>query len=661
MTKNLSSVLSNDQLRYLKLLSKEFPSVAAASSEIINLSAILELPKGTDYFMTDLHGEAEAFNHILNNASGNIKVKLQRLFKDKMSKTEINNFATLIYYPELKMPQLIKQEKNINNWYEKTLKNLILMARYSSHKYTRSKVRKALPKDFQYIIDELVNSDLKTKDKEHYFDKIIRAIIENDRAEAFIIAIADLIKRLTLDSLHIIGDIFDRGPSPDKIIERLMKHHSVDIQWGNHDTLWMGAAAGSGACICNVLNNAYKSNTIDVIEDAYGINLMPLAVFANATYSDKQIYHPKEEEVSGEFSLKDIKLYAKMRKAILVIMFKLEGQIIKRRPDFDMADRLLLDKIDLNKGSIKIGGKSYQLLDKEFPTINPKDPYKLNKQEELVIQALINSFKNSAKLQYHIKFIYKVGNMYKKYNNNLLFHGHVPIYEHGDFMMFKFNDQVYYGKSLYDYAEVIARQGYYSRAGSEDKLYGEDFLWWLWCGKDAPTSGRKAIKTFERLLIKDTSTHEEIKNSYYTIVDLESMCDNIFVEFGFKKRKDLHIINGHMPVNVKKGEKPIKANGKMLTIDGGFARAFHSSTGNAGYTLVEDSYGIRLAAHKPFRGIEDAIARNVDIESNIVVREDLVNRMMVAHTDVGLELKASIKELQLLVSAYQSGIIAEKK
>ena len=653
--------LNNDQLRYLKLLSQDFPSIASASSEIINLSAILELPKGTDYFMTDLHGEAEAFNHILNNASGNIKVKLQRLFKNKFSETELNNFATLIYYPELKMRQLLKSVENKDKWYEQTLKHLVEMARFSSHKYTRSKVRKALPKDFQYIIDELVNSDLKTKDKEHYYDKIIRAIIDNDRSEAFIIAICDLIKRLTLDSLHIIGDIFDRGPNPDIIVDKLMKHHSVDIQWGNHDALWMGAAAGSGACICNVLNNAYKSNTIDVIEDSYGINLMPLAVFANATYQDLSIYHPKEEDTSGEFSLKDMKLYAKMRKAILVIMFKLEGQIILRRPDFDMNDRLLLDKIDYKKGTIKIDGKSYKLLDTDFPTINPKDPFKLNKKEEMVIEALINSFKNSEKLQNHIKFIYKVGSMYKKYNNNLLYHGHVPVYAHGDFMLFKFKDQIYYGKSLYDYAEVIARQGYYSKNGTEEKLFGEDFLWWLWCGKDAPTVGRKAIKTFERLLIKESETHEEVKNAYYQLTESETLCNNIFKEFGFTNFENLHIINGHMPVNVKKGESPIKAKGKMLMIDGGFSRSFHKATGIAGYTLVADSYGIRIAAHQPFLGIEHAIAENVDIETNIVVHEDQQARMMVADTDNGKELKQTILDLKLLVKAYQSGILVEKK
>jgi fructose-1,6-bisphosphatase-3 len=652
---------NGEQLRYLKLLSKDFPSIAAASSEIINLSAILELPKGTDYFMTDLHGEAEAFSHILNNASGNIKVKLQRLFKNRFSEKELNDFATLIYYPELKIRLLLKTVKSKDEWYEKTLKNLVEMARFSSHKYTRSKVRKALPKDFQYIIDELVNSDLKTKDKEHYYDKIIRAIIDNDRAEAFIVAICDLIKRLTLDSLHIIGDLFDRGPSPDIIVEKLIKHHSVDIQWGNHDALWMGAAAGSGACICNVLNNAYKSNTIDVIEDSYGINLMPLAVFANATYEDNMVYHPKEEEASGEFSLKDVKLYAKMRKAILIIMFKLEGQIILKRPDFNMNDRLLLDKIDYKKGMIKIGSKTYSLLDHDFPTINPKDPYKLTKKEEMVVEALINSFKNSEKLQNHIKFIYKVGSMYKKYNNNLLYHGHIPIDEKGNFMTFTFKGKPYFGKSLYDYCEVIARQGYYSRLGSEEKQYGEDFLWWLWCGKDAPTVGRTKITTFERTLIKEVETHAEPKNAYYKLNDSTKLCDAIFQEFGFKDLTNLHIINGHMPVNVKKGESPIKAKGKMLMIDGGFSRSYHQSTGIAGYTLVNDSYGIRLAAHQPFKGFEHAISENVDIESNIVVHEDQSARMMVADTDTGKELKQRIADLKLLISAYQAGMLVEKK
>lgn len=652
--------INNEKLRYLKLLSNSFPNIQRASTEIINLQAILELPKGTEHFVSDPHGEAEAFLHILNNCSGNIHNKLNILFKNKLTEEEIANLSTLIYYPERKMKKVLKEVYDKDQWFQDTLLKLIDLCKMCASKYTRSKVRKALPKDFEYIIDELLHADLNQKDKKLYYQKIIQSIIDVDRAPAFIIAICDLIKRLVMDSLHVVGDLFDRGAHPDVIIDRLMTHHSVDIQWGNHDCLWMGAASGSGACIANVLNNAMKYNILDVIEDSYGINLLPLAIFAQETYDVNPIYYPKSDE-NNDFSLKRAKLISQMRKAINVIMFKMEGKIIKRRPEFQMEDRLLLEKIDYKNKTIEIEGKTYPLKDTDFPTIDPNDPYTLSTEEGQVMEQLMHSFTNSVKLQDQIKFIYSKGSIYKIVNGNLLFHGNIPLNDDGSFQRFVFDSIEYYGKNLLDYCDMIARQGYYGIVNTEEKKYGEDFLWWLWSGKDSPTCGRKKITTFERVLIEDEETHKEPKNPYYKYQYDEDTCNKIFEEFGFTDFKYSHIINGHMPVAVKKGESPIRANGKLIAIDGGFCKAYHHSTGIAGYTMFFNSWGIRLAEHEPFQGIEYVIKENKDIISTTVVYESTHKRLTVGDTDIGKDLRNQIDDLMLLLNAYRAGLIVERK
>lgn len=652
------------KLAYLKLLSHSFPNIQKASTEIINLQAIMELPKGTEFFMSDVHGEAEAFLHIMNNCSGNIRNKISRLFEGKMTETEISDLSTLIYYPERKMKielTKLKTDAAKDGWYYDTLVKLVELCRSCATKYTRSKVRKALPKDFEYVIDELINADVTQPDKVSYNEKVIQSIIDIERAPAFIIALSSVIKRLVMDSLHLIGDVFDRGAHPNVIMDYLMAHHNVDIQWGNHDCLWMGAASGSGACIANVLNNAMKYNLLDVLEDTYGINLLPLAVFANDTYTDSPVYYPKVEAKTEDYSINTLQLVGKMRKAINIIMYKMEGKLIKRHPEYHMEDRLLLDKIDYEHKTITIDGITWPMKDTDFPTVDKKDPYTLSKEEGLVMEQLMHSFINSAKLHEHIQFMYTKGSIYKVINGNLLFHAGMPMNEDGSFMSFNFQGKDYAGKALFDYCDRMARQGFYGIPGSDDKKYGEDFLWWLWQGKDAPTCGRKKVTTFERVFIADEKSWKEPKNIYYTKYQYdENVCDRIFDEFGLTDAPFPHIVNGHMPVAVVKGESPIRANGKLIAIDGGFCKAYHHSTGIAGYTMFFNSWGVRLAMHNPFEGVEDAIQNNTDIVSTTVVYESTQKRLRVADTDVGKELKEQVENLKLLLIAYRQGIIAEK-
>ncbi len=660
MINDKNEEISNEKLHYLQLLSNSFPNIQRASTEIINLQAILELPKGTEHFVSDIHGEADAFLHILNNCSGNIRNKISILFKNKMSEEEIANLSSLIYYPERKMKLELVKTLDKEAWYFNTLSQLIELCRVCASKYTRSKVRKALPRDFEYVIDELINIDLSQRDKKLYYKKIIQSIIDIDRGQAFIVALCNLIKRLVMDSLHVVGDIFDRGPRPDIIIDKLMQHHNVDIQWGNHDCLWMGAASGSGACIANVLNNALKYSILDVIEDSYGINLLPLARFADATYQDNPIYYPKIE-VNSDFTLQTIELIGKMRKAINVIMYKMEGKIIKRRPEFGMEDRLLLEKINYDKKTIEIDGVTYPLKDTDFPTIDPKDPYTLSADEGQVMERLMHSFLNATKLQEHIKFLYSRGSMYKIVNGNLLYHGNIPMESDGSFQRFVFEGYEYYGKNLLDYCDMIARQGFYGTLNTPEKMYGEDFLWWLWQGKDSPTCGRKKITTFERVFIADSKTHQEPTNDYYQYQYEEDACNRIFEEFGIDTKSLCHIVNGHMPVAVKKGESPIRANGKLIAIDGGFCKAYHHSTGIAGYTMFFNSWGIRLAMHEPFEGVETVVRQNKDIISTTVVYESTHKRLSVGDTDIGKELRDQIHYLKLLLKAYRHGLIVERK
>lgn len=655
--------LESDKLEYLKLLSKTFRNIQETSTEIINLQAILSLPKGMEHFMSDIHGEADAFLHIMNNCSGTIRNKIETIFAGRLSKEEMSELSTLIYYPTRKMKLVLDKfssKVEIDEWYEVTLHQLIEICRSASTKYTRSKVRKALPSDFAYVIDELINANLSTKDKAAYYDRIFQSIIDIGQAPQFITALCDVIKRLTIDSLHIVGDIFDRGEHPEIIIETLMNHHDVDLQWGNHDCLWMGAAAGSGACIANVLNNAMKYNLLDVLEDAYSINLLPLASFANATYEADPTYYPKGESKS-KYNVHSLDLIAKMRKAIVVIMFKMEGKLIKRRPEFGMNDRLLLDKIDYENKTITFAGKTWHMEDTDFKTIDKNDVYTLSKEEGQVMEQLIHTFKSSPKLQEHIKFLYKIGSSYKVVNGNLLYHGCVPLNDDGSFEEFTFDGKKYSGKALYDYCDIVARQGYYATPDSKEKKFGEDFLWWLWCGKDSPIFGKKIITTFERVFVKDEDSWEEPKNAYYKYRDDEEIANKILEEFGLKDAPHAHIVNGHVPVETKKGQSPIKANGKILVIDGGFCKYYHHKTGIAGYTMFYNSWGLRLAKHDPFDGVENAIKDNKDIVSTTIVYENMKQRITVADTDMGVKLKKQIYYLELLLDAYKQGKIVETK
>ncbi|ASW43972.1 MAG: fructose-1,6-bisphosphatase [Clostridiales bacterium] len=658
---NYTDNLENE-LRYLKLLSKQYPTIADACIEIINLQAILNLPKGTEHFLSDIHGEYEPFIHVLKNASGVIKRKIQDIFGNSLMEEEIKSLATLIYYPEQKLELIIKKEKNIEDWYKVTLYRLIEVCRRVSSKYTRSKVRKALPKDFAYIIEELLHEESNNSNKERYYNEIIKTIINIGRSKEFITAICKVIQDLVIDRLHIVGDIFDRGPGADIIMDTLINYHSVDIQWGNHDIVWMGAAAGSEACIATVIRSSARYGNLATIEDGYGISLLPLATFAIDFYGNDECLEFKPIiENDKNYSDKEINIISKMHKAIAIIQFKLEGAVIKRRPYFSMEDRLLLDKINYEKGTINLNGKEYKLKDTNFPTIDPKDPYKLIPEEIELIEKLKSSFLNSEKLQRHVSFLFAKGSLYLKYNSNLLYHGCIPLNDDGTFKKVRIgaSGKEYSGKALLDRLEIIVREGYFHKDNPEAKLYGMDMIWYLWNGSCSPLFGKDKMTTFERYFIEDKETHIEKKNHYFDLEDDEKACNMIFEEFGLDP-KTSHIINGHVPVKIKKGESPIKANGKLLVIDGGFSKAYQSQTGIAGYTLIYNSYGLSLVSHEPFESTQKAIEEEKDILSTRVILETEVERMRVADTDIGKELKLQIEDLEKLLNAYRTGLIKEQ-
>ncbi|MEF9984039.1 MAG: fructose-1,6-bisphosphatase [Oscillospiraceae bacterium] len=652
------SELIKNNIKYLTALSKNFPTIQSVSTEIINLKAILDLPKGTEHFVSDIHGEHEAFIHILNSASGVIHEKIDILFGKTQSLEERKKLATLIYYPSQKL-QLIKDEvENIDEWYKKVLVELIEICRLVSSKYTRSKVRKALPKDFAYILDELLHAGHDGKNKDEYYNEIIKAIIEIDRADAFIVALADVIKRLAVDRLHIVGDIFDRGERPDIIMDTLMNHHSVDIQWGNHDILWMGAAAGSETCISNVLNICLRFSALDLLEIGYGISLRPLMTFAETTYTEGDQFKPKQYgEYLGDY---DKLLLAKMRKAITVILFKTEGTIIKRNPLFEMQPRLLLDKINYQDKTVTIDDNVYPIKDVNFPTINPDDPYALTDEEKLVIAELKRAFMQSEKLQKHIAFLYSKGSIYKCFNSNLLYHGCVPMNDDGSFTELCFDSKKMSGKEYLDYCDKMARDAFFLPETSEEKQNGKDFIWYLWCGKHSPLFGRHAMTTFERCEIADEEVWKEKKDPYYTFTKDAEYCRKILAEFGLDPFSS-HIINGHVPVKIKDGESPLKANGKLINIDGGFCKHYQKTTGIAGYTLTYNSYCLRLISHEPFKTAQYAIENNYDIVSTSNVFETVEKRKTVGDTDTGNELRTQIDDLMLLLKAYRLGIINESQ
>ncbi|MED9933233.1 MAG: fructose-1,6-bisphosphatase [Catenibacillus sp.] len=646
-------------MKYLELLAQRYPTIAAASTEIINLEAILNLPKGTEHVLSDLHGEADRFLHILKNGSGAIKIKIEEEFGPSLSMKDKKQLATLIYYPEAKLELIEKQEEDIADWYRITLHRLIRMCKRASSKYTRSKVRKALPPDFAYIIEELLHEREDFPDKEDYYNEIIATIIRIDRAREFIIALCELIQRLVIDHLHIVGDIYDRGPKAVAILDKLMDYHSVDIQWGNHDVLWMGAALGHPACIANVIRICARYGNLDTLEDDYGINLIPLVTFASNTYKlDKcELFGVKQRQ--NEVSQLDVDIEKKMHKAISVIQFKLEGQVILRRPDFKMEKRLMLDKINYENGTICIDGKDYPLKDSYFPTIDPNHPYDLSADEKDLMDRLIKAFLNCEKLQRHAKFLFSAGSLYLCYNNNLYFHGCIPFNEDGSFRSVTLHGASYKGKALYDFLEAYARKGYYMTNCPEEKGYGQDIMWYIWSSENSPVYGKAKMATFERYLLSDASLQEERKDFYYKLIEKEEICDKIIEEFGLDP-KTAHVINGHMPVKSKAGENPVKGGGKLMIIDGGFSKAYQPTTGIAGYTLVYNSYGLRLVTHEPFESFEKSVADETDIRSDFTMVKEFERRQKVADTDVGKSMRESIGDLEMLLEAYRQGIIRER-
>lgn len=644
------------QSDFLYLLAKAYPNSDAVCTEIINLQAILNLPKGTEHFLSDLHGEDEAFHHVLKNASGVIRKKLENLYDKILTQSVIRDLANLIYYPEEKLELIKTESEPLDEWYEITLYRLITLCKVVSDKYTRMKVRKALPKEFSYVIDEMLYGE--SDNKASYYENIIKSIIELGRADEFIIALAKLIQQFAIDHLHILGDIYDRGPGAHIIMDTLMEYHTIDIQWGNHDILWMGAAAGSEASIANVLRISMRYGNLATIEQGYGISLRPLSTFALETYKEAPDakYFPRSDE--GIYSDKERDELAKMHKAILIIQLKLEAEIILRRPEWEMESRLLLDKIDYEKGTVTVDGTEYTLNETEFPTVDPANPFALTKSECEVIRQLKINFKRSEKLQKHIHFLYSNGSMYLSLNDNLLFHGCILLNEDGSFQEHTIRGKKVRGKAQLDRFDRIARQGYFS-TDKEIKCYGKDTLWYLWLGDKSPLFAKSKMATFERYFIDNEAAHIEEKNPYYRYRDDEEVCDAILREFGLEPEYS-HIVNGHVPVKVKKGEKPTKANGKMIIIDGGLARAYQDVTGIGGYTLLFNSWGMSIISHEPFTSKDDSIRNGTDIVSTRDIVEYNQKRLIIRDTDVGLKLEKQIEDLKMLLEAYRSGFIKEK-
>ena len=644
------------ELKVLKSMAQRYPTIAAASTEIINLQSILSLPKGTEHFLTDIHGEYEQFNHVLRNGSGTVRRKIDEEFGNTISNKDKKSLATLIYYPEEKLEIVQREEDNIDDWYKIALHRLVQITKRVASKYTRSKVRKALPKDFAYVIEELITEKEELQDKEAYYNEILHTIIRIGRAPQFIAALSHLIQRLVIDHLHIVGDIYDRGPDPHLIMDTLCDYHSVDVQWGNHDVAWMGAASGSLVCIASVIRVAARYGNLATLEEGYGINLLPLATFALETYADTNCDVFKIK-YNTDYNTKDLSLDTKMHKAITMILFKLEGQVIMRHPEFQMADRLLLDKIDYEKKTVLIDGKEYPMKDLDFPTINPEKPYELTEEELRTMMRLQQVFTKCEKLQRHVRFLFSKGGLYKIYNGNLLYHGCVPLNEDGSFCKVEIFGKEYSGKALYDILEYHARRGYYSKDAAA-RRDGQDILWYIWTGPGSPVFGKEKMATFERYFVTDSETHYEKKNCYYKLLEKEEIVNHILNEFGLSA-KDAHIVNGHVPVEQIHGESPIKCGGKLLIIDGGFSEAYHEKTGIAGYTLVCNSRGMRLVAHEPFKSMESALINESDIFSDSMVVENYFYRKMVSDTDDGREIKENIYYLEALLEAYRDGTLIE--
>lgn len=654
-------IFTEEELHYLRLLSRQYPTVEAAGTEIIRLQAILNLPKPTEHFMSDIHGEHEAFLHILNSGSGEVKEKLEELFGNSMAKKDRNDLATLIYYPTSKLALVADEEENLDEWYRLTIHRLVDLCRFVSTKHTRAKVRTYMDPDYEQILDELIHLVEEGGSRRDQYENIIATIIQIGQAADVIRAICKVIKSLVVDKLHIVGDIFDRGPRADIVMDSLMGCNNVDIQWGNHDVLWMGAASGSRTLVATVLSNSIRYNNLDVIETGYGISLRPLSIFANDVYKDCNTDQFKVKLTgtdADQYTEKDKLLSARMYKAITIILFKLEGQKVLRRPEFGMEDRLLLDKINYADKTIDLNGKIYPMLDCDFPTVDPANPYELTDEENHVINQLTDSFENSEKLQRHIRFLYSKGGLYKVCNGNLLFHGCIPMNNDGQLMTFTIGGKERSGKRFLDYAEKTARKAYYDKRGSEERQFGMDFLWWLWAGRNSPIFGRDRMTTFERRFIADEATWAEPKNPYYTYYQDRRVCDRLLMEFGLKG-EHCHIINGHVPVKVRKGESPIKGGGKLIVIDGGFSRAYQSTSGIAGYTLIYNSRHYRIVSHQPFTSKWNAVHKNDDIRNDSEIFEKMETRMRVSQTDEGAELQDRVDMLMMLLDAYRSGAVTE--
>ncbi len=661
---NIMKSTSTEELiqdeRYLQLLSEKFPDVSSVATEIINLQAILDLPKGTEHFLSDLHGEITAFTHVLKNASGVIRRKVDDIFGMTMRQSDKNALCSLIYYPSEKLALLRNKEKDIDDWYRTTLYQVVAVARVVSSKYTHSKVRKLLPAEFAYVIEELLYENEDSVDKQSYYAELINSIVEIGRSEKVIIAICQLISRLVIDTLHIVGDVYDRGPGACDIMETLSNYHNFDIQWGNHDISWMGAAAGNLALIANVVRISIRYANVETLEEGYSINLLPLANFAYDTYgNDKcEAFQTCDFEENSRMS-RSMQLMARMHKAISIIQFKLEGQIIQRRPEYKMDDRRLLHLIDFKKGIITIGGNEYKLLDTNFPTIDPADPYRLSNEEEQLMQQLHHSFTHSEKLQNHMRCIYKHGSLFLVRNNCLLYHAAIPLNADGTFTEVNIDGKKYKGRALMERIDQLIRRAYFGPDGTDEKSKALDYMWYLWCGPDSPLYNKDKMTTFERYFIKDEQLIKEEKGPYYILANNADTCDNIMREFGLDPEKS-RIINGHIPVRTTHGESPMRAGGKRLVIDGGLSKPYHKTTGIAGYTLIYNSHGLQLVQHEPFESKEKAVQEGSDIHSRVQLEEFKYHRMLVRDTDRGKELMVQIDNLRKLIMAYRQGLIKEK-
>lgn len=654
----METELDEKTIKYLRLLSQEFPTILSVATEIINLRAIMNLPKGTEHYISDIHGEYEGFRHILRNASGSVRSKIDQTLGDFVSSAERKELASLIYYPELKLKKLRNKKLLTREWYMLTLKQLVAVCRITVSKYNASKVRGMLPKDFEKIITELLTTGSKDFNKEEYYEQILEAILDTGCADKFITAICHLIQDSVIDRLHIVGDIYDRGDSPHLVMDELEKHRHVDVQWGNHDILWMGAAVGNPCCITNAVRICLRYNNYDFLENGYGINMIPLTLLALDAYRDDpcQNFMPKVDE-TNEHDVQNRQVIAKMHKAISIIQFKIEGQAAKSHPEYQMEDRLLLDKMDLSKGTIKIGDREYQLLDKSFPTIDPKDPYALTPQEHEVVDALIGSFTGSEKLQRHIDFLYKKGSMYRYYNKTLMFHGCIPLEPDGKCTEVEIYGSKVKAKGLFDLCEELVRQARFSKSAVQ-RSRGADFMWYLWCGSKSPLFGKDKMATFERYFIGDKDTHKENSDPYFKLACTDELVDVVLKEFGIDDPEAV-IVNGHIPVKIRKGESPIKVPGRLVLIDGGMSKAYQSVTGIAGYTLVYNSHQMYLSEHEPFTTAEDTVRTNTDMESRVIPFKTFQERIKIADTDDGKDIAAQISDLQMLLDAYRDGTVKQ--